>query len=432
MSDIIINVLLIVFEIFCCKIFYETFGKVRYKGFVNIIQLFVLSGCQCVVAFSLSNYFVIKQVAIVTVFSGFMVWHIKISVKKSFVLSILYESLLLAVDYIAFTVNSSFFSGIEVKEEYYPFNGALVVLLSKVILFLCILIIRKQFARKSTDMLVDTEWLRFLFFPVFTIAITSAMLSVFEYVNTKEQAILLFIIAFGMAGMNLMVFYLINDIMRRETHSHQNQIFDLQIKNQAEMYRAISENLDKQRRKAHEYENQIMCIESMLNKKQYGECENFVKEIYGNIHEEKETINTNNVIVNAIINTKYQEMASKGIAFVFRVNDLSNLKIKDEDVVTILSNLLNNAIEACEGCKKEKIVKLKFVKEEDKIIISVKNTFNHVIRYENGEIKTTKLSDVEDHGMGIKNIIRVIEKYNGLYVIDDSKKEFYFSIVIPA
>lgn len=124
-------------------------------------------------------------------------------------------------------------------------------------------------------------------------------------------------------------------------------------------------------------------------------------------------------------------MASKGTAFVFRVNDLSNLKIKDEDVVTILSNLLNNAIEACEGCKKDKIVKLKFVKE-DKIIISVKNTFNHVIRYENGEIKTTKISDAEDHGMGIENIIRVIEKYNGSYIIDDSKKEFYFSIVIPA
>ena len=42
-------------------------------------------------------------------------------------------------------------------------------------------------------------------------------------------------------------------------------------------------------------------------------------------------INTNNVIVNAILNTKYQEMTDKGIVFAFRVNDLSKIGISDED-----------------------------------------------------------------------------------------------------
>jgi sensor histidine kinase regulating citrate/malate metabolism len=38
----------------------------------------------------------------------------------------------------------------------------------------------------------------------------------------------------------------------------------------------------------------------------------------------------------------------------------------------------------------------------------------------------------EEHGVGIKNIIEVIEKYNGSYVIKNDEGEFYFSIVIPA
>ncbi len=62
---------------------------------------------------------------------------------------------------------------------------------------------------------MDTEWLRFLFFPVFIIVAISAMLSVFGYVQTVEQANLLFI-AFGMIGMNIVVFYLINDVVERE------------------------------------------------------------------------------------------------------------------------------------------------------------------------------------------------------------------------
>lgn len=131
-----------------------------------------------------------------------------------------------------------------------------------------------------------------------------------------------------------------------------------------------------------------------------------------------------------MLNTKYHEAVEKGIVFVFRVNDLSRLKIKDEDIVTILSNLLNNAMEACEICDGKKVIKLKFVKEEELIIISVKNTFSHSIRYENGEIKSTKLSESEEHGVGIKNIVRIVEKYKGSYTMKEHNKEFYFSIMI--
>ena len=66
------------------------------------------------------------------------------------------------------------------------------------------------------------------------------------------------------------------------------------------------------------------------------------------------------------------------------------------------------------------------------IKIGVRNTFNGSILYENGEIRSTKLVRAEEHGVGIKNIIEVIEKYDGSYVIKENNQEFYFSIIIPA
>ena len=133
----------------------------------------------------------------------------------------------------------------------YEIRLALVYLLAKVILFSVVLIIRKQFSKKSMEMMLDTEWLRFLFFSVFTITAISAMLSVFGYVQTVEQANLLFVIAFGMIGMNIVVFYLINDVVEREAQMHENKVFQIQAKNQLEMYRSISENFDNQKRKTH-------------------------------------------------------------------------------------------------------------------------------------------------------------------------------------
>ena len=432
MFELMQSVLLIFIEIMCCKIFYETFGKVRYKGWINVIQFILLLGSVCLLAFGFSENFVIRQIANILTLSAFMLWHVKISLKKSFALAVLFDAFLLAMDYLVYLIIDWLALDSNLSEQLYGSGAVLAYLLVKVILFFFILVIRKQFGKKSIEMMLDTEWLRLLFFPVFTIAVIYAMLSVCEHVQTVEQANLLAVIAFGMVGMNIVVFYLINDIVEREMKLHENKVFQIQAKNQLEMYKSISENFDNQKRKTHEYKNQISCIESLLEKKQYSKLEEYVKKIYGSMNNEPDAINTNNVIVNAILNTKYHEAEEKGIVFVFRVNDLSELKMKDEDVVTILSNLLNNAIEACELCENNKVIKFKFIQEDDMIIIAVKNTFNYDVIYENGEIKSTKTSSVDEHGVGIKNIIKTIEKYAGSYVIEDKNKEFFFSIIIPA
>ena len=429
MFDIIQSVLLIFIEIMCCKIFYETFGEVRYKGWINAIQFILLLSSTYFYVYVFLEHFLIRQIAVILTFSAFMLWHVKISLKKSFVLAVLFDALLLAMDSLAFLIMSWLSLDMKITEQQYAIASVVAYLLVKAILFILILVIRKRFAKKSMEKMLDTEWLRFLFFPVFTIAAISVMLSVFEYVQTVEQANLLAVIAFGMVGMNILVFYLINDIMAREVKMHENKVFQIQAKNQLEMYRSISENL---KRKTHEFKNQILCIESLLDKKNYSKLEEYVGKIYGLLNNEPDAINTNNVIVNAILNTKYQEAEAKGIVFVFRVNDLSELKMKDEDVVTILANLLNNAIEACEKCEDKKVIKFKFFKEDDKIIIAVKNTFNYDVKYENGEIKSTKTSNLDEHGVGIKNVLKSIEKYGGSYVIEDKNKEFFFSIIIPA
>lgn len=432
MLDLMQSILFIFIEMMCCKIFYETFGEVRHKGWVNTIQFILLLSSICFLSFCFSEHFVIRQIVGILMFSVFMLWHVRISLKKSFVLAILFDALLLAMDSLAFLIMGWLSLDTKISDQQHEVASVLAYLLVKVIMFFLVLVIRKQFARKSMEKMLDTEWLRFLFFPIFTITAISAMLSVFEYVQTIEQANLLAVIAFGMVGMNIIVFYLINDIVEREMKIHENKVFQIQARDQLEMYKSISENFDNQKRKTHEYKNQISCIESLLDKKQYSKLEEYVKKINGSLNNEPDTINTNNVIVNAILNTKYQEADAKGIVFVFRVNDLSELKIKDEDVVTILSNLLNNAIEACETCEGKKVIKFKFVKEDDMTIIAVKNTFNYDVKYENGEIKSAKTTNVDEHGVGIKNVLRSIEKYGGSYVIEDKNKEFFFSIIIPA
>ena len=137
-------------------------------------------------------------------------------------------------------------------------------------------------------------------------------------------------------------------------------------------------------------------------------------------------------MINAVLNTKYREAIKREIVCVFKINDLSNLDIAEDDMVIILSNLLNNAIEACEKCKGKKIIKLKIVKEENEVIISVKNTYEQSVIFKSNHFVTTKNLNFMNHGIGIKNVIQAVEKNNGSYNIDYKNKEFYFAIVLPS
>ena len=238
-----------------------------------------------------------------------------------------------------------------------------------------------------------------------------------------------FIIAFGLVAINIIVFYLVCDILKRERRIREDDMYRIKVRNQTELYKALYTNYEKQRKKAHEYKNQVLCMEGLLKKKQYDELEKYIDNISGKLSGERSCIRTNNALVDAIINTKYKEMEEKGILCVLVLTDLKDLPIEDDDIVVILSNLLSNAIEACEKSEK-KIVKMKIVKEDNDIVISVKNSYNGVIKKNLNDFVSTK-EDEDGHGFGIRNIKESVSKYGGTCSITYDDMDFSFSILIP-
>ena len=425
---------IIIFEVFCCRMFFESFCLTS-KDNLNLRKIFILMmqvaayyGC----GLMLSQWLVIKQLVACLIMAVFMGIYFKISFKKSAILSMLYLGLAVLVDYVAYVGNRMMFSGAGEVQGGYVLAGNLVIIFDKIILFICILLIKRQFGKKSTEVLPDSWWIKFLFFPIFTVVTIAFMIAYFPYTEKQTQAQVLYAIAFGMITMNIYVYYLVNDIVNNEAKLYEKEMLEQQVKNELKMYHSISENFEMQKRQTHEFRNHILGIEALVKKNQYQDLVDYITNISNSINYENSVIDTNHVIVNAIVNAKYQEALGKNILFVFRVNDLSKIKIQNEDLVVLLANLLNNAIEACEQCKEKRIIKLKFLLREDNaVVLSVKNTFSQPLIRENNEIKTSKRIHPENHGVGIKNIVKVIEKYHGSYIIDNSKQEFYFSIFLP-
>ena len=414
-------------EILCCVTFFGFFCDCVEKK-QKVTQVIILSTLTFIISLLLQKYFWVKEFLIVTVITAIMKWYNKSSLRKNLVLTIIYQSILLMVDYIILIIYSNI-QWDSIKGLLYL--QSLIIIVIKGTIFLAIILSKNILGEKTLKYVKDSQWTKFLFFPIFTIYITTALISTTSYTIIEIPENLVKIIAFGLLGMNITVFYLISDISLKNKQIYEKELLQIQARNQLELYKRNLAETKKQRRLVHEYKNQLECIFTLCKTEQYLELQNYLSQLTRKVWKQLGYINTNHAIINAVLNAKYEEAIDKNIIFICKINDMSKIQLDYQDIVVLLSNLLNNAIEACQKCNMNKIIKMKIVHENNNLILSVKNTYNGEIKYKNGFMISTKRNNSQKHGLGFQNIVYIIKKNNGDYAVDFTNEEFYISIIIP-
>ncbi len=123
---------------------------------------------------------------------------------------------------------------------------------------------------------------------------------------------------------------------------------------------------------------------------------------------------TGNHGVDAILGGMEQEAKEKTIRFTVEGVLPSQTRVEEYDLCIILSNLLKNAIEACEQVSEvsERYIKLQVGSYEEVLCLVVENSVAGRVKIENNRLCTTK-SDKKNHGIGSENVARAVKKYGG-------------------
>lgn len=298
------------------------------------------------------------------------------------------------------------------------------------LLFLFLILLFHHFFKKRLNWMTDTKWVRFGFFPIFSMIVIMAIaFLVWEDIQIKRNALVVVVTGFGV--INILVFYYISKILEKEAEVQEMQFAQHRTKVQMNMYRSMQIGYDRQRKFLHDYKNQLQCIQGLLAEGKTEETQRYVERLNGALKQNTNSINTNHSVVNVVLNQKYQYASEQGITMVLEIGDLSSLSFAEEDIVTLLVNLLDNAIEACEFIEREKIIQFKMVLEEEQLILSVRNPVAEPIEIREKTVGTTKKNH-EAHGIGLLNVNAVIEKYDGTSILQCSDGWFCFSAMIPA
>lgn len=435
MLEYITDITILIIEIVCYFTFFDIFAvkrKLSKSKIIITVFLLVLFLRLCI--HFLRNYTIIKILITIIIILLSMLYLYKISTIKALILTFFVQGILAIIDYIIIMILAKLYGDITALESASDLIGRLIIILSRLILFVGLIILSRISTKKNNSVtadMSDKEWIQFLIFPIFTICAVMLMTSSVIKSYHSDIIAIYYIIAIGLIVLNLVVFHLISEILENSRNMKEAEALRQQSIGQLELYNSMRENYNIQRQRTHEYKNQIVCMDMLMKKKDYSKLEDYIGNISDGLDAQLDMVDTNNDVVNAIFNAKYYEAIKNDVLVVLKINDLSDIKISDNDIVTILSNLLDNAIEAAKQCDiGKRIVKIKMLYEDAVLSIAVSNSYKaEPVLTEDGYIRTTK-KDREEHGWGMRNVVATLEKYNAEYIIDYKNGEFVFSIIM--
>ena len=138
---------------------------------------------------------------------------------------------------------------------------------------------------------------------------------------------------------------------------------------------------------------------------------------------------TGNYVIDAFINSKLANAKHLGITVKTDLTISKNLNIEPRDISVILGNLLDNAVEAAVKCEKRKEITVIMREDRGKLSLKIKNSYRDKIKSVKGRILSTK-SNQRIHGIGLQNVRKVVEKYQGTMKIDYADGIFSVSLVL--
>ncbi len=228
-----------------------------------------------------------------------------------------------------------------------------------------------------------------------------------------------FLIAFAVAVYTL-IFRFIGQVAR-EQQMQELELHNKYLLQRAENFEALEREVQKDR---HDYKHHNAML---LQYAQNGDIKSMMDFLVGfDAREEEKYIQLcNNKIIDNILRSFLRKSENCKIVMNMDTKIDSQTNIKDVDMVAILGNMLENAVNACMASPEPRLIDVSIVKKGIKVVLEVKNTATGNIRFENGIPKRVK-----GGGVGVQSILYYADQYQGDVVFNYENGVFTCCVIL--
>ena len=228
---------------------------------------------------------------------------------------------------------------------------------------------------------------------------------------------------------NVVNYVLLGNVLKAEELEQKNQMLDNQLIRQKKRYDQLGEAYREIRSFVHDTKKHFNCINECVKRKEYDVITAYTQEAMADLESRYATVNTGCLAIDALVSNFMLQTRSKGIQLTTSLKvEAQRVPVSDYHLAIILGNLLDNALNACQGQLNPKIVlKIQQV-ENNAFAIYIANTY-----VPEPDDKVVQNLDEMDfiHGYGLDNVKKSVRAYNGIMRVKHEQDMYSVAIVFP-
>ncbi len=209
---------------------------------------------------------------------------------------------------------------------------------------------------------------------------------------------------------------------RKLRFQKEQELLELRIRQSEQEIHALRESQAMARQYRHDLRHHLQYLAACLENGQEPQAKRYIADICREIEAQKVTHYCENEAANLILSAFADRARKKGVPMKIRCGLSPSVRVSDRDLCVLLSNALENALQACQPLTDGGAtgpVEVTGYEREGKVFLQVINPCGGEVRFEKG----IPVSDQPDHGIGVQSICAIVKRYGGLYsfLIEDGR-----------
>lgn len=233
----------------------------------------------------------------------------------------------------------------------------------------------------------------------------------------------------------ILLFFFITILCYRELSVRKVFLQKLQ-QDEAAYYEKLSLVLQQTTSLQHDIKNHLYVLDAYLSAGNYPEAEGYLRKLLLTTPFSFPHVSSPDKTLSAILSVKLYQCENDRIPFDCQISFIRIYQLQPFDMTTIFTNLLDNAIAACQSVKRSRrYIRLSVAQVDTYLYITCENacTKDPVSLYrtasfpEHRQVTAPSIAP----GIGIQNIKKALKAYNGTIEIEKGSQDFSVTILLP-